>query len=135
MIGGVWFGRALLVLASAILLGGLTGLAASSTLPPTRGNDTSYAVTPDTLKPTECNGITLTALQASDAATITGAATNELLLGGPANQDIDGSGGDDCVLGGGGDDTLQGNAGTDVCLGGPGTDSFPFGHGCETATQ
>ncbi len=135
MIGGRWFGRAVLVLAAGILLGGLTGLAASNTAPATKADNLSFAITANTLKPAECDGITLTALQASDNATITGSAAAELLLGGPSAQVIAGNDGDDCILGGGGDDSITGDLGTDVCLGGPGTDSFPVGHGCETATQ
>lgn len=121
-----------LAVAAAITLSGLLGLTSANTVPSTKAAVLTQAITANTLKPTECNGITLTTVL-TGLANITGSSDSELILGGPADQTIAGNNGDDCILAGGGNDSLNGGAGTDVCIGGPGTDGF--NKSCETQIQ
>lgn len=102
---------------------------AANTVPGSTLGRTSQAITPDTLKPAACAGITLTTLVSGS----TGTAGNDLLLGTAGVDTMDGNGGNDCILGGGGNDSIRGSAGTDVCIGGPGTDTFHVS--CETQIQ
>lgn len=119
-------------LGSFLLVGVLFALTAANTVPATRAGLTSQSIGPNDLKPTDCAGITLTALVVGSGV-FEGVAANELILGGPGADQIRGRDGDDCVLGGGGDDQLRGDAGTDVCIGGPGTDTLDAN--CETQVQ
>jgi Ca2+-binding RTX toxin-like protein len=96
------------------------GLTASNMVASSHAADRTQAITANTLKPVECNGITLTTVVVGT----NGTAGADLLVGSGAGQTMSGNGGNDCILGGGGNDTLRGNAGTDVCIGGPGADSF-----------
>jgi Ca2+-binding RTX toxin-like protein len=102
---------------------------AANTVPGSSLGSASQAITPDTLKPAACAGITLTTLVIGS----TGGAGNDLVLGSAAVDTMDGNGGNDCVIGGGSNDSLRGSAGTDVCIGGPGTDTFHVS--CETQIQ
>lgn len=120
-----------LAAAAAIVLGLLLGLTAANTVPSTKAAVLTQAITPNTLKPTECAGITLTSL-VTGTGTINGTKNNDLILGSAVADDMNGAQGDDCILGGGGNDTINGFVGTDVCIGGPGTDTF---YGCETEYQ
>lgn len=101
-------------------------------MPTTNADDSTTPVTAESLKPSDCNGITLTAI-VTGAGNVDGSDASELILGSGGVDDIDGKKGDDCILGGGGDDSLKGSQGTDVCIGGPGNDSFH--NSCETQIQ
>jgi Ca2+-binding RTX toxin-like protein len=116
---------------AAVLLGTLA-LTATNAVPATRAGRQQAAITPNTLKPSACSGITVTALRVG-SGTINGSAAAELILGSAGVDTIDGAGGSDCIVGGAGNDVLRGGAGTDVCIGGLGTDTFPAG--CETQIQ
>jgi hypothetical protein len=117
------------VLAAAVLLTALLGLTnAILGVNPPRLDALQTPITPNTLKPGQCAGITVANLIASNGGTVTGTAANDLILGGPAAQTIRGGAGNDCILGGGSGNnqrsTLDGDstAGepvpptTDVCL-------------------
>jgi Ca2+-binding RTX toxin-like protein len=105
---------------------------AANGVPPSKASDRSQAVNVNELKPTACNGITLTN-RLVGSGTFTGTGGADLLLGSAGVDDIRGAGGNDCLVGGGGNDTLRGQGGTDVCIGGPGTDTFL--PNCETQIQ
>jgi Ca2+-binding RTX toxin-like protein len=108
------------------------GLTAANGVAPSKASDRSQAVNVNELKPTSCNGITLSS-RIVGSGTFTGTAAAELLLGSAGVDDIRGANGNDCLVGGGGNDTLRGQGGTDVCIGGPGTDTFL--PNCETQIQ
>ncbi len=108
-----------------------TAFAAGITVPSSNIGSESIPVTAEDLKPSACNGISLTQI-ISGSGTLTGTSGNDLIIGSSGADIIDGLGGDDCILGGGGDDSLDGNDGTDVCLGGPGSDTFT---NCEVEAQ
>lgn len=108
-----------------------TAQTSANTVPSSKLLDDSRSITPDTLKPTECSTIALTAKR-SGSGLISGASTAELITGGAAVDTISGNSGNDCILGGGGNDSINGGLGTDVCIGGAGTDTFSS---CETQVQ
>jgi Ca2+-binding RTX toxin-like protein len=108
-----------------------TAFAAGISTPPTNVDELSIAVTAEDLKPSACNGLSLTGI-VSGSGTVTGTSGNDLIIGSSGTDIIDGLGGDDCILGSGGDDSLTGNDGNDVCLGGPGTDIYT---NCEVEIQ
>ncbi|MGD8821608.1 MAG: hypothetical protein PVG63_00770 [Anaerolineales bacterium] len=110
-------GLGLLVL--IVLLSAIGAFAASNTVPFTRLDDESGAITANDLAPSECSGINLVNVILI-SGNGNGTNDNDLILGSP---------GDDCIIGGGGDDFLHGGNGTDVCNGGTGTDSA---NRCET---
>ena len=123
---------AALAAAVTIALSGLLGLTNANSVPSTKAADRSQAITANTLKPTECAGITLTAV-VRGSGTFSGTDASELILGSSGVDTISGGKGNDCILGGGDDDSLLGNQDTDVCIGGPGTDTFS--PSCETQIQ
>ena len=121
-----------------------SAFAAANSVPASRLDDDSFAITANDLKPAECAALNLTNIVVAG----NGTAGNDLILGTAGNDTMRGSDGDDCIVGGGGDDTLdgqkdndivlgqdgndslKGSQGTDICDGGAGTDS---GHkSCET---
>ena len=138
----------LVALGLVVLFGaGMTSaLAAANAVPVTKHSDTRRPITPNDLKPTECNGITVTTkivgsgpfngtnandliLGSAGADTINGGAGTDCILGGGGNDNLNGQGGADVILGGDGDDDINGGGGADTCYGGPGTDTFA---NCET---
>ena len=119
-----------------ILIAGVvfTAVAASITLPSVRVDQDTINVTADTLKPPECNGITLTNIVDFGAGE-TGTPANDLILGTRFNDaEIRGGAGDDCILGGRGNERqrsgnqwipgLYGDEGNDVLIGGPGNNDY-----------
>lgn len=108
-----------------------TAFAAGITIPPSNVGYQSIPVTAEDLKPSACDGLSLTQI-ISGSGTLTGTSGNDLIIGSSGADTIDGLGGDDCILGSGGDDSLNGNDGSDVCLGGPGNDIFT---NCEVEAQ
>jgi Ca2+-binding RTX toxin-like protein len=120
------------LVAGAILIGGVLGVSAANSVPATKANDNSRAITADTLKPTpDCSGITVTT-KVNGTGTFSGTNNADLITGSAAIDTITGLNGNDCILGGGAADSLNGGGGTDVCIGGAGVDTFL---NCETATQ
>ena len=111
-----WLAIFALALLALINIG--IGQTASNPTPLTHASDTAEAVTPDTLKPSQCAGLALTSL-VYGSGTITGTAADELILGSAAADTITADGGGDCVLSGGDVDVVFGGA---VLLGGPGDD-------------
>ena len=119
-----------------VLIGVVSAIAATNTVPPSRLTDQSRPITPNDLKPAECAALDLTAILVCPAAggNCNGTDASDLILGSPNNDNIwGGLPGNDCILGGGGDDFLRGGPGTDVCIGGPGSDTFD--NSCETQIQ
>jgi Ca2+-binding RTX toxin-like protein len=110
----------------------LVAVTATNAVPATRAGRQQAAITPNTLKPSACSGITVTALRVG-SGTFNGTAAAELVLGSAGVDTINGAGRNDCIVGGAGNDVIRGGAGTDVCIGGPGMDTFPAA--CETQIQ
>jgi Ca2+-binding RTX toxin-like protein len=136
-----------LFLMTLIVLGAVNAFAAANTVPFSRLDQDSFAITANELKPNRCNSLNLTNIVVISGSGA-GTSGNDLILGSAGDDSIRGGDGDDCIVGGGGndslqgqknndillgqegDDTLQGNQDTDICDGGPGTDT---GHNsCET---
>jgi len=116
--------RLALLLALTILLGGtLAAYAASNTVPATRIDDDSIAITANDLKPSDCAALNLTNIVAG-SGTLNGTNANDLILGSAAADRIRGRQGADCILGGDGNDNLRGDRGGDVLLGGNGDDAL-----------
>jgi Ca2+-binding RTX toxin-like protein len=114
--------RTLAVVAGLALVAAI-GLTASNVVAASKRSNTSSAMNANEMKPTECNGLTLTAI-VTGSGNFAGTGASELLLGGAGADTIRGNGGTDCLVGGSGDDTLRGGGGVDVCIGGAGTDTF-----------
>lgn len=108
-----------------------TAQTSGNTVASSKAQDDSRAATANTMKPTECAGITLTDTF-NGSGIFTSGTTSELVTGSNAGDVISSGNGDDCVLGGDGGDTINGGTGTDVCIGGPGIDTFI---NCETQIQ
>ena len=109
-----------LFLTSLILLGVLNAFAAANTVPSTRLDDNSIAITANALKPSDCASLNLTNIVVAGSGT----AANDPILGTTGNDNLRGGDGDDCIVGGGGNDTLQGQKNNDIVLGGDGDDSL-----------
>jgi Ca2+-binding RTX toxin-like protein len=117
--------------------------AAAIVLPAARVDQDTLAISPDDLKPPECDGITLTNIVDVGAGE-TGTPANDLILGTDKNDaEIRGGAGDDCILGGKGNERqkigtdwapgLYGEDGNDVLIGGPGNrDYCDGGNGTDT---
>lgn len=86
-------------------------------------------VTPDSLKPPECSGVSNITTIISGAGALTGTAGNDLILGDGDDNTIDGGDGNDCILGGAGVNEIDGGAGADVCID---SGSAPVFRNCET---
>jgi Ca2+-binding RTX toxin-like protein len=115
--------------ATLVALVVLVGLTATNSVPTTRLDQASRAITPNDLKPAACAALNLTTI-VTGSGTINGGNGNSLILGSAGADQIRGKKGDDCLVGGGGNDRLDGDQGVDVCIGGPGTDTFTAD--CET---
>ena len=117
-----------------LIIGVISALATTNTVPVTRADSLTQAINANALKPAECASLNLTAVVICPAGggNCNGTNANELVLGSANADTIRGRGGADCILGGGGNDNITGNAGGDVCIGGPGTDTFAS---CETVYQ
>jgi Ca2+-binding RTX toxin-like protein len=115
----------------AVLLVGL-GLApaftAANAVPASRVDSVAQSITANTLKPSACAALALTAVVLGNGSNPSG-----LVLGSAAADTMRGNQNNDCMLGGGGNDNLRGDNGTDVCIGGAGTDTFHAT--CETQIQ
>jgi Ca2+-binding RTX toxin-like protein len=123
---------ALLTLAATMFAVVLATMTATNTVPSSNAGSAVQATGANELKPSACSGITVTGIVTGDAASFLGTGNNDLILGGPSNNNIRGNGGVDCILGGAGDDNLKGGGGADVCIGGPGNDTF---NSCAVAIQ
>jgi Ca2+-binding RTX toxin-like protein len=97
-----------------------SAFAAANSVPASRLDDDSFAITANDLKPGECAALNLTNIVVAG----NGTAGNDLILGTAGNDSLRGSDGDDCIVGGGGDDSLDGQKGNDIVLGQDGNDSL-----------
>jgi Ca2+-binding RTX toxin-like protein len=125
--------RAILVglaVMAALSAASFPALTANNPVPITYASDTTSGITPNNLKPSECNGISLTA-KLSGSVTINGGAAAELITASNLADSVSGNNGNDCILGGDGIDTLRGNNNNDVILGGAGVDSLQGGSGTD----
>jgi len=122
------------VLITLILVSSIFAFAANIVVPTTRLTNQASPITANTLKPTACSAITLTAIVYCPAGggICNGTNADELIIGSPNVDTIQGKGGADCIVGGGNDDDITGSQSEDVCIGGPGTDVFKK---CETTIQ
>ena len=109
-------------------LGLAPAFTAANAVPASRVDATARSISANTLKPSACAALALTAV-----ASVNGGNPAELVLGTGAADTMRGNQNDDCILGGGGNDSLRGDNGTDVCIGGAGTDTFHAT--CETQIQ
>lgn len=121
-----------LVVVATLAATTMLGLMAGNTVPGSKAANRSSTVTAEQLKPSTCNGITLTAV-VTGSVTVSGGGASELVLGSSLVDAMSGGNGDDCILAGASNDSLNGGPGTDVCIGGPGTDTFNAS--CETQIQ
>lgn len=118
-------------LLALVIITTLTAIAATNTVPATRIDNKAISFQINHLKPSACAGLSLTTL-VTGSGTITGTASNDLILASSGVDTIDGLGGNDCIVGGGGDDNINGGDGSDVCIGGSGNDIFTT---CEGEVQ
>lgn len=114
-----------------LVVGSLTALTASNSVPASRAGVDVRTIGPNDLKPANCAALTLNAL-VTGSGTVSGTNAAELILASSGIDIVSGGNGRDCILGGAGGDTIDGGAGNDVCLGGPDTDVFL---NCETQVQ
>jgi Ca2+-binding RTX toxin-like protein len=128
------FGKVMLIVLTLLLASSMVfAVAASNTVPASRLDSNSQAITANTLKPSACAALTLTALVVCPGGGVCrGTNARELTLGSDQPEELRGQGGVDCLVGGDGDDTLRGGSGADVCIGGPGNDTFI---NCATSIQ
>lgn len=120
------------LVAGAILIGGVLGVSAANSVPATKATSQSRVIATDDLKPTpDCSGITVNT-KVNGTGIFSGTNTADLITGSAAIDTITGLNGNDCILGGAAADALNGGGGTDVCIGGAGIDTFL---NCETMTQ
>jgi len=121
-----------IILAVLILVSSILAYTANNVVPVTHLTDQTRAVDPNTLKPTACSALNLTAIVVCTGGICNGSTADELILGTSGIDIIKAKNGDDCIVGGGGDDDISGDNGTDICIGGPDNDIFDK---CETQTQ
>ena len=124
----------ILVTAVAVALLAFAGAAFTNgnAVPATKLGRTITATGANTIKPSQCSGITLTVVVDASGNYTAPNGVNGLLLGSSAIDRITGRSGNECIVGGGAADVINGGSGTDVCIGGPGTDTFS---NCETQIQ
>jgi Ca2+-binding RTX toxin-like protein len=133
MIKRINYRTALWALAILIFVSTLTVMAAGNTVPTSRADENTAAMSANAIKPASCSALNLTRIViCTGAAACNGTNQKELILGTANAETIQGRGGTDCILGGGGNDSLVGNGASDVCIGGPDTDTFAS---CETQIQ
>jgi len=121
----------LLCLVIIVLVSVISAFAAGISLPASNIGEQSVFVTANDIKPSACDSISLMNV-ISGSGTLTGTASNDLIIGSQEVDIIDGAGGDDCILGRNGDDIIEGGEGFDICIGGPGIDLFTA---CESENQ
>jgi hypothetical protein len=96
-----------------------TSLTASTTVPPSRAGDSSFARQIGQLTPAGCSSLTLTTLQVV-SGTVSNSASGVLIIGSANVDNITDTGSNNCIVGGAGKDNIKG-ASTDVCIIGPTT--------------
>src|SRR5215216_4878445 len=113
------------------MVSAISAFAAGIAVPASNVGEQSVVITAEDIKPSACNTLYLTNV-VSGSGSITGSASNDLIIGSAGVDTIDGAGGDDCILARSGDDVIVGSDGFDICIGGSGTDVFTA---CESETQ
>ena len=141
-----------LILIFFVLLGILSGAAATNIITSTGLSQTTYMITANDLKPAICtmdlaniivdsNGTQGNDLILGSAGDDTGGSQlkglggDDCILGGDGNDKINGGGGNDIILGGGGDDDISGGQDDDYMDGGSGNDSCDAKHGNDTTNN
>jgi Ca2+-binding RTX toxin-like protein len=125
-------GRSLLLPILPLVLGLGVAAAAPNVVPASKAGRRTQTITVNTVKPSACSALSLTAITTGSGTVNDGGGSN-LVLGSAGADTIRGMGGSDCIVGGAGNDGLRGDGGTDVCIGGAGTDTFHSS--CETQLQ
>jgi Ca2+-binding RTX toxin-like protein len=97
------------MLASLVVLGAVTALAAANAVPATRIGQSDHPVLLQQLVPGQCAGIagSLSNLVV-DSGSFDGTNAGDLILGSAGPDDIQGRQGNDCIVGGDGNDVLNG---------------------------
>jgi Ca2+-binding RTX toxin-like protein len=113
---------------SILLAGTMAAYAASNTVPSTRMDHESYAITANGLKPSACASLNLTSI-ISGSGTLNGNSGANLILASAGTDTLNGAGGADCLVAGAGNDTLNGGAAADILLGGDGNDNLAGNNG------
>lgn len=108
----------------------ISSTASSNMVQPSAILRMSTAIDVNTIKPSQCLGLTLVSITAGSGS-FNGPTGAALLLGGAGSDSINAGNGADCVMGGGGNDTLKGQSGNDVLIGGPGIDTLVGGPGID----
>ncbi|MBT3337813.1 MAG: hypothetical protein HN855_06660 [Anaerolineae bacterium] len=121
----------LITLSFFILIGILSGAAATNIISISGLSHTIHPIFTNQLKPAICTMSLTTIIIPSAGQTATQG--NDLILGTAGNDTggnkLNGKGGDDCIIGGTGNDTLDGGQGNDIILGGDGNDDLNGGQG------
>lgn len=119
----------LLALTVLIVSSIVFAFAGSVTVPPSRLDEQSFAITVSDLIPAECSSISssITAVVVCSGGNCAGSIASELILGTAGDDMIDGKNGLDCVVGGDGNDQLNGGNDDDVLIGGSGDDTLDGG--------
>lgn len=103
------------------VIGIVSAETASNSVPPSRMGQSTYAIGPNELKPTECSGLVLVNTMVATGQTLTGTNNADLLVGIAITRTITGRQGNDCIVGNAVAQTLDGGGGHDVCIGRAGT--------------
>ena len=122
----------LLAMLGLLLLaaGTLGAFATTNTVPDTRVDDLSQAITANALRPSDCAVLNLTNIVVGSGG-LNGSNGNDLILGSAGDDTIRGRLGTDCILGGAGNDDIEGNQGGDIILAGDGDDLMAGGLGVD----
>jgi Ca2+-binding RTX toxin-like protein len=126
-----WIRLPALVFLAILLAGTMAAYAATNTVPSTRLDLDTQAITANALKPSACAALNLANI-VTGSGTINGTIANDLILASAGNDTLNGGGGADCLVAGSGADTLSGGAGTDILLGGDGNDNLLGNGGADT---
>lgn len=108
---------------SILLAGTMAAYATSNTVPSTRLDLDTQAITANALKPSACAALNLANI-VTGSGTVNGTNGSDLVLASAGNDTLTGRGGADCLVAGSGNDTLTGSAGIDILLGGDGNDNL-----------
>jgi hypothetical protein len=108
------------LLATALVASLALGYAftASNTVSASNAGLSTVAITPNTLKPTECAGVNLTALVTGSGGNVQGNVGGTLIIGSSTSETLKSSIGNNCVIGGAGSDTVDVRitGGTEICI-------------------
>ena len=114
----------LIILFFFIVVGIISGSAATNTISTRDLSQTNHPVLANQLKPAIC---TMDLTNIVIGGNGNGTQANDLILGSAGDDKLRGQGGNDCIVGGAGNDTLSGGNGNDIIIGGTGDDDLDGG--------